>query len=191
MDSKTVKDMMVALDDYAVVPENATLLDAIVALEKSQKNLPPGRQPHRAVLVVDADGKVVGKIGQLAFLTALEPKYNVLGDLETLAKAGVRPDFITSMMEHYHFFQESLPDHCLRGRTTLVKDVMRPVADSIDEKASLCMAIHKMVILQTLSILVTRGREVIGLLRLSDLFDEIARQIKENQHPGDGKMGAD
>jgi len=179
MNAKTVKDLMVPLDNYAVVPEDATLLDAIVALEKSQKNLPPGRQPHRAVLVVDAGGKVVGKIGQLAFLTALEPKYNVLGDLETLSKAGIRSDFISSMMEHYQFLQESLPDHCLRGRDTLVRDIMRPVTDSIDEGASLCEAIHKVVILQTLSILVMRGKEVVGLLRLSDLFDEVARQMKE------------
>lgn len=56
MNAKTVKDLMVPLDNYAVVPEDATLLDAIAALEKSQKNLPTGRQPHRAVLVVDAGG---------------------------------------------------------------------------------------------------------------------------------------
>ena len=30
---------------------------------------------------------------------------------------------------------------------------------------------------QTLSLLVTRGGRTIGLLRLSDLFDELARQI--------------
>ena len=66
---------------------------------------------------------------------------------------------------------------------------MRPVTESIDENASLCEAIHKIVILQTLSILVKRGREVIGLLRLSDLFDEIARQMKENLNTGDGKTG--
>jgi hypothetical protein len=178
MDTIKVKDLMVPLDEYAVVPEEATLLDAINALESAQKRLPEGRQPHRAVLVEGKDKKIIGKVGQLAFLKALEPKYNVLGDLEMLARAGVQPDFISSMMENYQFFQDSLSDLCWRGRNIRVTDVMRPVAEHIDEKASLREAIHQIIMLQTLSILVTRGREVIGLLRLSDLYEEVADQMK-------------
>lgn len=185
MDSKKVKDLMVPLDQYAVVPEDATLLDAIIALDKAQKRLPVERQPYRAVLVADKNGAIIGKIGQLAFLTALEPKYNVLGDLEALSRAGVRSEFITSMMEHYQFFQESLPDHCLHGRSTRVKDVMRPVKEAVQEETPICEAIHKVVMLQTLSILVKRGDKVTGLLRLSDLFDEVVREMKKEHDRGD------
>ncbi len=183
MDTKRVKDLMVPLDEYAVVPEEATLLEAVIALEEAQKRLPDGRAPHRAVLVTDKNKRIVGKVGQLAFLKALEPKYNVLGDLEMLARAGVQAEFISSMMENYQFFQDNLTDLCWRGRNIRVRDVMRPVAEHIDENASLREAIHQIIMLQTLSILVTRGSDVIGLLRLSDLYEEVAMQMKNA--PGD------
>jgi predicted transcriptional regulator len=81
-------------------------------------------------------------------------------------------------MEHYRFFQEDLRDLCSRSSRLLVKEVMRPVQQSIDENAALPEAIHKIVMWQTLFILVTRGAEVVGLLRLSDLFDAIAAELK-------------
>jgi len=181
MDSKRVKDVMVPLDEYAVVPRDATLVEAVRALENAQKSLPAGRQPYRAVLVVDENRRVVGKIGQLAFLKALEPRYNVMGDLESLSRAGVSEEFVSSMMEHHRFFQDNLVDLCSRAATLLVKDVMGPATQSIDENVLLSEAIHRVVMWQTLSVLVTRGSDVVGLLRLSDLFDEVTAQMKASR----------
>jgi len=64
MDSRRVKDLMVSLDQYPVVPEGATLHEAVLALEQAQKNLPPGRQPYRAVLIVDDKIRVCESLGQ-------------------------------------------------------------------------------------------------------------------------------
>jgi CBS domain-containing protein len=181
MDKKTVKDLMVPLDEYPLVRDNATLLDAALALDEALKNLPPGRQPYRAVLVTDKDGRVIGKIGQWIFLKALEPKYGVLGDLGKLARAGVSAEVIASMMEHYRLFQDNLSDSCRRASAMKVTDVMHPVAESIDETAPLSEAIHQLVIGQTLSVLVTRQGQITGLLRLSDLFDAITEYMKHPQ----------
>jgi hypothetical protein len=178
MDKKLVKDLMVPLEEYAVVDEEDTLLDALLALDEAQKKLPPGRQPYRAVLVRGKKGDVVGKLGQLVFLNALEPKYSVLGDLGKLARAGVSPELVSSMMEHFRFLQDSLPDLCRRASMVKVKDVMHPTKESIDENAPLSEAIHRMVLGQTLSILVTRGSDPVGLIRLSELFDVIADNMK-------------
>jgi len=95
-----------------------------------------------------------------------------------MARAGVDPELVTSMTEHYRFFQENLSDLCVRSAHMKVKDVMRPVEDSIDEAAPLSQAIHKMVLSHTLSTLVTRGSTVVGLIRLSDLFDEVAEHMR-------------
>lgn len=178
MDATIVKDLMVSLDDYPVVQEDATILDALNALETAQENLPAGREPHRAVLVVDKSKKVVGKIGHLAFLRALEPKYLYLGDLKTLSRAGLSETFIGDMMENLSFLRGTLEDICRQVGSLRVRDVMHPVSESIDEKASLTEAIHKIVIWQTLSILVTRGSDVVGILRLSDLFNTVSDKIK-------------
>lgn len=178
MQNKRVKDLMVPLEGYPVVSEEATLLEAVVALDEAIKKLAPGRQKHRAVLVLDKNKKVSGKIGHLAFLKALEPKYNVLGDLKALARVGISPEFIDSMMQNYNLFQDNISDLCRRAAFLKAKDVMHPVSENIDENASLAEGIHKIVMHQSLSILVMRKGDVVGILRISDLFEELTREMK-------------
>lgn len=170
--------MMIPRDSFPVVRENATLLEALEVLETAQQSLPEGRQPYRAVLVVNSEGEITGKIGQLAFLKALEPKYAALGDLDQLARAGVSDEAQSLMMEHFRFFQDDIKDLCRMARMVLAKDAMHPLIESVEENASLNDALHQIVFYQTLSVLVTRQGKIVGILRLSDLFEEIAQQMK-------------
>ena len=112
---KFVVDIMLPLSEYAVVSIDATLYDAFVALKRAQKKLPKGRQPHRAVLVTDESGRIVGKLGHLGFLRALEPRYKDLGQLDMISKAGLTKEFITSMMNNFGLMQDDLED--IRART--------------------------------------------------------------------------
>jgi CBS domain-containing protein len=178
MKFKNVKELMLPLDDYAIVPQDASLLDAVITLEEAQKKLPPGREPHRAVLVAGPNNKIVGKLGHLAFLKALEPKYNTIGDLGMLSRVGLSTEFIHSMMENMSLWKDDPGNICQRARTTKVRDVMRPVTESVDENATLSEALHKIIMWQTLSMLVTRQGVVVGILRLSDLYGEVAEKIK-------------
>ncbi len=178
LDSKRVKDVMLPLSEYAVVSEDATLREALEALNEAQQGLPAGREPHRAVLVVDRNRKIVGKAGQLTFLKALEPKSSVLGDLNTLTNAGVTSESVSSMIDNIEFWQDSISANCQRAASMKIKHFMIPTTESIDENAPLIKAIHKIVLWQTLSVLVTSRGEVIGILRLSDLFTEIAASIQ-------------
>ena len=68
-----VKHLMVPLDEYATVSEEATLFEAVVALEKAQEKLDRTRFKylHRAILVYDKNNNIVGKISQLDVLRAL------------------------------------------------------------------------------------------------------------------------
>jgi len=178
MNKKTVRDLMLPLAEYAVVSEGATLLDALETLDKAHLTLPPGRSPHRAVLVRAANGHIIGKLGHLGFLKALEPRYGVLGDIETLSRAGLSSEFVSSMMDNLRFWGDDLADICIRARNMKVVDVMRPVAENIDANASLSEAIHLLVMMQTLSLLVTENGDVVGILRLSDLFAELSNYIQ-------------
>ena len=71
----TVGELMVPLEEYATVSKEATLREAILALEKAQMTLDPARHKHRAILVLDEGGKVVSKITMKNILFALEPNY--------------------------------------------------------------------------------------------------------------------
>ena len=73
MRSIYVKDLMVLLDEYVTVSRDATLYDAIVSMENAQKKIDPSKHKHRAILVLDHDGNVIGKVTMFDILTALEP----------------------------------------------------------------------------------------------------------------------
>jgi CBS domain-containing protein len=177
---------MVPIDEYPMVSERATLLEAIRVFNAAQRNQAPGRQPYRAVLVKDDGGRVVGKVGQMAFLRAIEPRRSMLKDVEGLGRAGVDSGYVDSILANYRLFEEPFSDMCLRSLNLRVKDAMHPVNETISEDAGICEAIRLIVQWQQLSLLVMRGESAVGLLRLSDLCDEVARQMmRASQAPND------
>jgi CBS domain-containing protein len=177
MRQKLVRDLMIPLSEYVVVSSETTLKEALRTLLVSHEQLTAGRHPHRAVLVADQKGEIVGKLGQRGFLEALEPKYKVLGDVERLPKAGLSEGFVNTIMDDLRFWQDDLQVVCSRAGTIRIDQVMKPMDARIDESASLTEAIHLIVMAQALSILVTRHEKVVGILRLSDLFVEVARFV--------------
>ncbi len=174
---KRVKEIMLRLEDYAVVGEDRTILDALRALEKSQEKLPPDRQPHRAILVTDSRGQIVGKLHYFAFLRALVPERKSFGAEGILDRAGVGDDLRESSRKMLELMTGDLVDVCERARKVMVRDVYTTATVSIDEEAPLSAAVSTFLSHQTLSLLVTREGRTVGILRLSDLFEELARQI--------------
>jgi len=172
MEHKKVKDLMVPLSEYPKVKTDASLLNAVKVLHEARKKSPSGRQPFQAVLVVDDNDQVIGKIGQSAILKALEPESQVSVDLDTLNKAGVSSKDMNRAMEHYRILQQDLLDLCASAGSIRVQHIMHPVTEHIDEETSVCEAIHKITFWQTISILVTRNSVPVGLIRLSDMCDE-------------------
>ena len=73
--SSTLADLMVPLAEYAVVHEDASIMEAVEALDKAQKSFDRNRYRHRAVLVVNQDKKVIGKLSQHDIIQALEPEH--------------------------------------------------------------------------------------------------------------------
>ncbi len=177
MKPKLVKDLMLPLSDYAVTSIDVTVRDALVDLEKAQSKMQPGLQPLRAVLVADKSGKIVGKIGHLAILKTIGLSRGKVSDMEKLSRAGVDDDLIDSMISHQRFWQNDFQMLCHQARNKRVRDIMVPVDDSVDENAPVTEAIHRIIEKNTLSLLVKSGNEVVGILRLSDLFTEVANCI--------------
>ena len=183
--AERVKDLMLSLSEYAVVDEDATVFDALTALHESQAKLPPDRQPHRAVLVRNARGTIVGKLHHFAFLRALIPERKFVVEREVLRRAGVSDDLLQSSMQTLDLFASGLVNLCVRARSVPVRDVYTPTTAGIDEDANLTDAAVAFLTQQAQSLLIRRGQRTVGILRLSDLFDELARQIRQDECPGD------
>lgn len=177
MHKRTVEEIMLPLSDYAVVEEDATIRDALEALKESQEKLPPDRQPHRAILVKDRSGKIIGKLHHFAFLRALVPERRPRGSIDWMDRAGVEEDLWDSSLKTLDFLTADLVDVCQRARHMVVRDVFTPTRVSISSNAPLSDAILAFLSYQTLSLLVTQAGKTVGILRLSDLFEELAAQI--------------
>jgi len=177
-----VKDLMVPLEEYATVPVDASLFDAVMALEKAQEELDRTRHHylHRAVLVMDKDRKVIGKISQMDAIKGLEPKYRDMGDPHSLSRAGFSADFLLSMLQQYSLWDQPLADLCSKATEIRVVDFMHTPTQGeyIREEASLEEAIHMLLAGRHHSLLVTRGDEIVGVLKLTDVFNEIFQRMK-------------
>ncbi len=181
MDRKTVKDLTLSLDEYAVISENSTIQKALIALSKSQLGLDRDRHYHRAVLVIDEKEKVVGKLSHWAILRSLEPSHLNSDDISSLSRTGLTDEFIETLRNNLSLFKGSLQQVCRDAARIRVRDAMVPVGENISESASLSEAIHKFVLSHAQSMIVTKKGEVVGILRLSDVFNEVAETIRQKK----------
>jgi predicted transcriptional regulator len=175
-----VKDLMIPLSKYATVSQEATLYDAILALEKAQSELGRTPYPPRAILILDKKNQVVGILGMWDVLKGLEPKYAEITFPDAISRSGFSPDFLRSMLDRYGLWGKPLRDLCGKAARIKVKNLMSTPSEGerVAEDASLNEAIHQLVMCRCQSLLVTRGKEIVGILRLADVFKEVCETTK-------------
>jgi CBS domain-containing protein len=176
-----VKELMVPLAEYATVSEDATLPEAIHALEKAQAVFDQKRYPHRAILVYDKNDRIVGKLSQHDVISAMEPKYKKFTVGKGMARFVISPKLANSMFEQFRFWDTPLSDLCKSAGKLKVGDIMYTPSEGeyIKEDSSMDEAIHRLHIGQHQSLLVTRDRDIVGILRLTDVFATICEAMKE------------
>ncbi len=183
-----VRSMMVPLEQYATVSEEATLHEAVLVLEEAQKNYLKISQkniyPHRAILVLDEHGQVVGKVSQVDVIKALEPKYQELissKNMASMATSGFSTEFLRNMLRPYGMFSKPLDFLCQKAARVKVKELMYTPdqGEFVNVDDSMDIAVHQFIMGRHHSLLVMDDHEVIvGILRLVDVFNEVASAIK-------------
>ncbi len=181
MKKKTVEELMIPLSEYATVSEGATMKDAIDALEKAQAAFDANQYQHRAVLVYNEDNYIVGKVSQLDIIRALEPKYDQMTDSKSgFHRFGFSTQFMKSMIDQFDLWETRLEKLAEKAANMIVKDFMYQPSEGefVNKKASLDEAIHQLVMGHHQSLLVVSSRQIVGILRLVDIFKEISNCIK-------------
>lgn len=181
-----VKDSMVSLSDYPTISETATLQEALLALENAKTDHgSPEDSPHWIVLVLDEEGKVSGKLSQLNVLTALESNNDGMKNIKEIGRFGFSQKFVTGLREEA-YLKSASSDRLFIDSDILemsVKEFMSKIVekDFIDETTSLANAAHQMASRRRISMLVTSEDEVVGVLRLSDVFTTVIANVKNQQ----------
>jgi len=176
-----VKELMVPLSEYATVPEGSTLFDAVLALEKAQEEFDHTKYRHRAVLILDKNDRVIGKLSQLDVLNALESRDSDMGEINELRQYGFSSDFVRNVRTQRRLQGSPLKDICSKAAKLIVEDFMQAPSEGefIDQESSLEIAVLQLVMGHHLSLLVTRGKKIVGILRLTDAFAAVFHTMKE------------
>lgn len=152
-DSK-VKDLMIPLEDFPHIPYWFTLRQAMAIVQEATVKLEGAFEP-RAVLVFDEKYQLTGILTLRNMIKGLEPNFlqetSLLGDLlgPDMKAASARP----------------------------VSEVMCPIQVTVDSTAPVAKALHLMIRENVGFLPVMRAGKVAGMIRLSALFNEVARVV--------------
>jgi len=191
MNAQTVKSLMVPLSEYASVPTTATLLETIRALERIQARDTSARYPHRAVLVYDDDGRIVGKVCQTGVIRVLEPDFTSRLGEDALTRFGISDEFLESTLDQSNFWKIPIRRLCRVAGALSASQVMDSLeeGDYVPADAPLQKALALMTSGCHNSLLVTENDDVVGILKLTDLFAYITQEMKaafETEPDGSG-----
>ena len=181
MKTYKVKDTMVPLSEYTAINQNVTLGEALISLRDLKQNSVHDHNIHRSLLVMDDHGKVVGKLSQLDLILGLEEGYRKIGDLKGVTHSGFDPKFIKAMIEKNRMWEKPLDEICRKAIGIKVRDIMYTPTrgEYLDSEASLDVAIHQLGMGRHHALLVTEKDRVVGVLRLSDIFDVVDEAIQK------------
>ena len=175
MHSYLVEDLMVPLAEYASVSSGCTLHEAVLALEKAQEEFDHSKYRHRAILILNKNNQVIGRLNHLDALHALIPDHNGHLGTEELGSFGFSNSFIRKL--HQHHLQRTIPleQLCRNAKEFKVEEYMRIPGDDeyIDHQADISSAIHQLIQENLRSLLVTKHQEITGILRLTDIFSAV------------------
>ena len=179
MKTRTVGELMVPVSKYATVSKNATLTEALKALE--DENMRYGDRPYRhaSLVVVDKNGRAVGRVSQIDIMRALEPGYSEVGDTRWIERSGLTRRMLVTIREQFNLWNQ--PVEAMRKTMEKVKvsEIMHITSEGefVDETDTLNIAMHRIVMGRHHSLLVTRDGKIVGILRSTDAFNALYDMI--------------
>lgn len=172
---------MVPTSEYTTISKDATLHEAIEVLGNAQVEFNQARNRHRAILVLDNEGHVVGKLSQIDVIRGLEPGYRDVKPPAELKHWALSKETITNMMKDMQLWQKPLEDICKKSDRIYVRDIMYTPAEGeyVSQDATLDEAVHQLVIGHHQSLLVVEDNNVTGILRLTDVFSSLVQVVNQ------------
>jgi len=180
MKTQTIKELMVPLSDYATVSKDATLKEALRALESEKRQYEDGPYRHRSLLVIDDDRHAVGRVSQIDIMRALEPGYNEVGEAAWIARSRLSKRMLATIREQFQLWDKPVESMCKTMDRVRVADIMQVPSEGefVHEEDTMNIAMHRIVMGSHHSLLVTRGSEIVGIVRSTDMFNALYDRIQ-------------
>lgn len=154
-----VKDLMIPLEDYPHIPSWFTLRQAMAIIREAAIKFEGAFEP-RAMLVFDDKYQLMGILTIRDITTGLEPR--LLQETSLV----IEPKLTPAMQEH-----SQRP----------VSEVMSPIKATVDSNAPIFEPLHLMIKENVGLMPVIQAGKVAGMIRFSDLFNEMAKMVLADQ----------
>jgi hypothetical protein len=180
MDKMKVRELMVTTDKFPKISENASLFDALSALETAQEKFLSGKAEQRTLLVENEKKQIIGKISPIDLFKGLEKNYNKVNVEETLEKFGLKYIW-TAMRKDYNLWESPFKDLCRKAGDVHVKDFVNIPGEgqTVDVEDSLSKSFHLFVVNRHDTLFVLEKDQFVGLLGFSDVYKEVSSKMKE------------
>lgn len=181
MKDVSVLEMMVPIAEYATVSHDATLHEAILSLEKARADFEEECYGHRSILVHDENDRIVGKLSQMDVIKALEPDFAKKLAGANLSRFGISTGYIESVLRDHDFWRLPMDQLCSTAGRQKIADIMYIPTEGeyVRSEASLQEAVHRLVLGHHHSLLVVAGNDIVGELRLADVFASVCQTMKK------------
>jgi CheY-like chemotaxis protein len=170
---KSVREVMIPIEEYTTLSQQSTIKEAIDKLRKSfSAKVSTSRimeTGHRSIVVFDDSGECIGVLAIIDLLRAIMPGYLSAPKPTTADSVQYSPMFWTGMLRR----------EVMRLASKKIKEVMSPAPRTIDADANLMEAAYTMIYQNKRRLAVMDSGKVIGIIREQDLFFEIERILRE------------
>ena len=161
---KKVKDLMIHLEDYPHIPYWFTLRQAMAIVREAAIKFEGSFEP-RAVLVFDEKYQLMGILTLRDIIKGLEPRF-----LKETNLIKMDPSLTVLL-------GDLLGPQMKENSQRPVSEVMSPIQVTVDGDAPIVKALYLMIKENVGMMPVIQDNKVAGMIRMSDLFGEIAKVV--------------
>jgi CBS domain containing-hemolysin-like protein len=179
-----VKEIMIPMSDYLKVKKDQSLMGVIIAMGASRES--ENKRPYRDAIVVDGKDQFIGKVTMVEILKALEPKYKQLDPKQTSKIRELFGDQTTERImnfsEEFNLWSEPMSTLRERGKKIMVTQIIHipEQQEYVNETDTLERALHKFVSDAHQPLVVKKGDQITGFLRISDLIEIVRTKLLED-----------
>lgn len=161
---KHVKDLMIPLEDYPHIPHWFTIRQAMAIVREAAIKFEGSFEP-RAILVFDEKYRLMGILTLRDMIKGLEPTFKE------------EAEFIQQGSGSLGFIDALFGPHLKEKAQRPVNEAMSPIRVTVNGNASIVQALNLMMKENLVRIPVMEDERVIGMIRLSDLFNEVTQVV--------------
>lgn len=164
-----VKELMIPVDDYLTLGKDASLGDVAATLKNGG---------HRDVLILDDQGAFAGVLSMSDMISALEPNYKKLFKKDLISDT-LSNRYVAEQFKEFNLWADTLTNICARGVRIKVTDAMHVPAEDhyIEEDSDIEHGVHMYMVGTPQPLIVRNNGQVTGVLRMSDVFNEIVGRM--------------